>query len=118
MTHATGQCILVTMRRGAAFCGESSECKCGFSEKYDLLSSLVPVRHVLDRYALGNVAELVALFGTQNDSGSAWQQYRDSVAHMAFSCHSPAGTLASTSSSMRPRVSPATNCEDTACTLR
>lgn len=98
------------------FSGESSECNCGFSEKYDVLSSLVPAQHVLDRYAPneGNVAELVALFGTQNDSGSdAWQRYRDSVAHMAFSCHSPAGT--STSSTARPRVSPASN---TACTLR
>lgn len=52
------------------FSGESSECNCGFSEKYDLLSLLVPVQqHVLDRYAqneyvLGDVAELVALFGT------------------------------------------------------
>lgn len=102
------------------FSGASSECNCGFSEKYDLLSSLVPVQqHVLDRYAqneyvLGDVAELVALFGTQNDSGSdAWQRYRDSVSHMAFSCHSPAGT--STSTTARPRVSPASN---TACTLR
>lgn len=52
------------------FSGASSECNCGFSEKYDVLSSLVPVQqHVLDRYAqneyvLGNVAELVTLFGT------------------------------------------------------